>query len=405
MNSKKKIIETLKKADKASVERLLEEQARKEAVYARVQKKETADHNDYTDVAEGVEKYERKINMTRIISMAAAIMVMLGAIGGGAYLRRNKGPKTPDDVLTATTTTSVPTTEAVTTAPVTTVTGKNGSVVTVTSAAASGSAATAPDSSTTTTTTAAVTETANEKPAVTTAPQSSYTKTEEKVLAEIRQYSQFGEEAEKVYREYARIIDECCTMIRNMDTSGLKYGDDLSTGLITAYNGSANPGYEFTDVNGDGIMELLLGFNADYGAEYGGTDSIIYNIFSVNADNDVFCVASGGIRSSYHLCSNPKFNRMMNSMQHITCISNEVVGGAVNSINANYYYRLSYNGLDLVEGIFASGLDENNKPINYYTERAEYDESSASIISEEDAREITDGYTHMSVEFTPFELY
>ena len=55
MNSKKKIIETLKKADKASVERLMEEQTRKEAVFARVQRK-AADHNEYTDVAEGVEK-------------------------------------------------------------------------------------------------------------------------------------------------------------------------------------------------------------------------------------------------------------------------------------------------------------------------------------------------------------
>ena len=111
MNSKKKIIETLKKADKASVERLMEEQTRKEAVFARVQRK-AADHNEYTDVAEGVEKYERKINMTRIISAAAAMVVVLGAIGGGAYLRRNKGPKTPEDVLTAPTTTAVSATAA-----------------------------------------------------------------------------------------------------------------------------------------------------------------------------------------------------------------------------------------------------------------------------------------------------
>ncbi|WP_028519219.1 hypothetical protein [Ruminococcus flavefaciens] len=402
MNSKKKIIETLKKADKASVERLLEEQARKEAVYARVQKKETADHNDYTDVAEGVEKYERKINMTRIISMAAAIMVMLGAIGGGAYLRRNKGPKTPDDVLTATTTTSVPTTEAVATAPVTTVTGKNGSVVTVTSAAASGSAATAPDSSTTTTTTAAVTEKENEKPAVTTAPQSSYTKTEEKVLAEIRQYSQFGEEAEKVYREYARIIDECCTMIKGGDMTDAKYDSDLSREFISAsHEDPAHIGYAFYDIDEDGVNELLLGVNYDYGEENKYFDSVIYNIFGADSNGEVKCIVSGALRDRYYICTNPTADRPMNGMQHGSFIMNAGSGGASHSVN--YFYRLAYDKLRYVEGVVTDGLDDNNEPLTYYSATKEYDTSNEARISNDEANKIIDSYNIVDFRFTALD--
>ena len=247
---KKKIIETLKKADKASVERLMEEQTRKEAVFARVQRK-AADHNEYTDVAEGVEKYERKINMTRIISAAAAMVVVLGAIGGGAYLRRNKGPKTPEDVLTAPTTTAVSATAAVTTIPANVTTGKNVSTVTVT-AAAGGSAVT---TTSVEAVTARVTETVNEKPSESTAPQSSSTNTEEKVLAELREYSQFGEYEEKIYKEYARIIDECSTMIKGGDMTDAKYDPDLSREFISAsHEDPAHIGYAFYDIDEDGAL-------------------------------------------------------------------------------------------------------------------------------------------------------
>lgn len=396
MNSKKKIIETLKAADKASVERLMEEQAKKEAVFARVQKK-TADHNDYTDVAEGVEKYERKINMTRIISAAAAMVVVLGAIGGGAYLRRNKGPKTPEDVLTAPTTTAVSTDAAVTTAALTTVTGKNVSTVTVT-AAAGGSAVTTTSAEAAT---AKITEAVNEKPAVTTAPQSSDTNTEEKVLAELREYSQLGEYEEKIYKEYARIIDECSTMIKNRDTSGLKYGDRLSVDFIVeSQSGTSTPGYAFYDVNEDGISELLLGVNNDMGTPYGGPGSFIYDIFSVNSSGEVYSAANGGTRDSYFVCTNPTADRPADGMQHGAFIGNIGSGGAY--LSANSYYRLSSDGLRLVESVFCDGIDENFKAKMYYTTEAEFTDKSDKISTDE-ANNIINSYSNIFIDFTPFE--
>ena len=398
MNSKKKIIETLKAADKASVERLMEEQAKKEAVFARVQKK-TADHNDYTDVAEGVEKYERKINMTRIISAAAAMVVVLGAIGGGAYLKRNKGPKTPEDVLTAPTTTAVSATAAVTTIPANVTTGKNVSTVTVT-AAAGGSAVT---TTSVEAVTARVTETVNEKPSESTAPQSANTNTEEKVLAELREYSQFGEYEEKIYKEYARIIDECSTMIKGGDMTGAKYDPDLSREFISAsHEDPAHIGYAFYDIDEDGVKELLLGVNYNYGEESRYFDSVIYNIFGADSNGEVKCVVNGALRDRYYICTNPTADRPMNGgMQHGSFIMNAGSGGASNSVN--YFYRLAYDKLRYVEGVVTDGIDDNNEPITYYSAAKEYDTSAEARISNDEANKIIDSYNIVDFRFTALD--
>ena len=396
MNSKKKIIETLKKADKASVERLMEEQTRKEAVFARVQRK-AADHNEYTDVAEGVEKYERKINMTRIISAAAAMVVVLGAIGGGAYLRRNKGPKTPEDVLTAPTTTAVSATAAVTTIPANVTTGKNVSTVTVT---AGGSAVT---TTSVEAVTARVTETVNEKPSESTAPQSSSTNTEEKVLAELREYSQFGEYEEKIYKEYARIIDECSTMIKGGDMTGAKYDPDLSREFISAsHEDPAHIGYAFYDIDEDGVKELLLGVNYNYGEESRYFDSVIYNIFGADSNGEVKCVVNGALRDRYYICTNTTADRPMNGgMQHGSFIMNAGSGGASNSVN--YFYRLAYDKLRYVEGVVTDGIDDNNEPITYYSATKEYDTSAEARISNDEANKIIDSYNIVDFRFTALD--
>ena len=66
MNNKKKIIRTLRKADKASVEKLLAEEKKKNEIFEKAQRKANIIEEDYTDAVKGVEKYERRINMTRI---------------------------------------------------------------------------------------------------------------------------------------------------------------------------------------------------------------------------------------------------------------------------------------------------------------------------------------------------
>ena len=95
MNNKKKIIDTLRSADKASVEKLMAEEAKKNEIFAKAQRRANIEHSEYTYCVSGVEKYERRINMPRIISIAASVVIVAGFVGGGAYLM-NKGPKHPE---------------------------------------------------------------------------------------------------------------------------------------------------------------------------------------------------------------------------------------------------------------------------------------------------------------------
>lgn len=105
MNNKKKIIDTLRSADKASVEKLMAEEAKKNEIFAKAQRRANIEHNEYTDVVSGVEKYERRISMTKIASIAAAAVLVVGSIGGGAYLFKNNGePNIPEPVLNEVTT-------------------------------------------------------------------------------------------------------------------------------------------------------------------------------------------------------------------------------------------------------------------------------------------------------------
>ncbi len=89
MNNRKKIIETLRSADKASVDKLMEEAARKDEIFAKAMKRAEND-SEYTDIASGVEQYNRRIRITHIASAAAAaVLVVAGIIGGAHLLRKN----------------------------------------------------------------------------------------------------------------------------------------------------------------------------------------------------------------------------------------------------------------------------------------------------------------------------
>ena len=105
MNNKKKIIRTLRNADKASVERLMAEEAKKNEIFAKAQQRANIERSEYADSVNGVEKYERRISMTRIASIAAAAVLIMGSIGGGAYVMKNNnhGPVIPGPVGPAST--------------------------------------------------------------------------------------------------------------------------------------------------------------------------------------------------------------------------------------------------------------------------------------------------------------
>ena len=120
MNNKKKIINTLRNADKASVEKLMAEETKKNEIFAKIQQRaniENPDYTEYTDNVSGVEKFERRISMIRIASIAASAILVAGSVGGGAaYIMNNKKPvnPVPNPVHSSTATTTDSVTDAAT---------------------------------------------------------------------------------------------------------------------------------------------------------------------------------------------------------------------------------------------------------------------------------------------------
>lgn len=95
MNSKKKIIDTLQNADKASVEKLMAEESKKNEIYAKVMERVSgSSDSDFADEVSGVEHYDRKISMTRIASIAAAAVLCAGGVLGGMHLMNRENKRT-----------------------------------------------------------------------------------------------------------------------------------------------------------------------------------------------------------------------------------------------------------------------------------------------------------------------
>ena len=90
MNSKKKITDTLRSADKASVEKLIAEEAKKNEIFAKAAERagKSAD-TGFADTVSGVERYDRRIRITRMASIAAAAVLCAGGILGSVHLMKN----------------------------------------------------------------------------------------------------------------------------------------------------------------------------------------------------------------------------------------------------------------------------------------------------------------------------
>ena len=99
MNSKKKIIDTLRSADKASVEKLMADEERKNRIFLKAaERAENGDESGFADTVSGVEHYDRKISMTRIASIAAAAVLCAGGILGGLKLMKNDENKRTGEI-------------------------------------------------------------------------------------------------------------------------------------------------------------------------------------------------------------------------------------------------------------------------------------------------------------------
>ena len=160
--------------------------------------------------------------------------------------------------------------------------------------------------------------------------------------------------------------------------------DELNIADVWNYESSyINGGFYLLDLDGNGIEELLLGVNQDYGLR-----GEIYDIYTID-DNELVKIGSGGGRYRYRLCEN-------------NIIINEGSSGAANrhfeisKCNGDKLELIKYLDMDdryYVDGEFVEGgyteLDENYKIKRYLTE----EEFFNTIYS----------YTCIPIEFTLFE--
>ncbi|MBO4291684.1 MAG: hypothetical protein J5898_07235 [Lachnospiraceae bacterium] len=193
------------------------------------------------------------------------------------------------------------------------------------------------------------------------------------------------------YAKYQLNIEDAERILREKitDLSVIEEGYGFSPVLAYSSAEYETLGYLQTDVNGDGIDELLFGENDPNGGtpQDSAWDSIIYNIFTLKNDN-VYVVANGWERNRYYLCDNGM-------------IANEGSGGAFYSYWS--YYTMDGVSLSVIESVFTDGVDEKTDEVLWYHSNGEPYDKNAVQITEEEAMKIIDAHPIKKINFIPFK--
>ena len=144
--------------------------------------------------------------------------------------------------------------------------------------------------------------------------------------------------------------------------------------------GADNLGYYLTDIDGDGIEELMIGATGENA--YTG---MFYDLYTIVNDQRALVVSSGE-RDRYYLCVDGT-------------VANEGSGGASNSV-CNYYNLVS-GQLELKEGVFLDAYSHPENPWFYTTTSTVEDYSNP--ISEEEGRNVIGKYVYMDIPYIPLK--
>lgn len=134
-------------------------------------------------------------------------------------------------------------------------------------------------------------------------------------------------------------------------------------------------GYEITDVNGDGVDELLIA-NA----------TVIYDLYTL-VDDTPTLVLSGAERNAYMLCSGD-------------ILRNDGSNSAAFSFTA--FYSLDGAGLRAEKVVICDAEADSENP--WFVSEKEIDSASGTHISESEAQAILDSYPVVTPELTRFEI-
>ena len=156
---------------------------------------------------------------------------------------------------------------------------------------------------------------------------------------------------------------------------------DFSHDLLSVNDYYQTPGWLLRDLDGDGILELLLG------ADWGDGHSVIFNIYRLDGAKAVR-VVDGWNRSRWYLCTDGS-------------LANE---GSSSAFESSYsYYRYTSGELQHLKTLLYLDDSSGSSPWRYSVTADQYvDSGDFRSVTEAEATAVMDKYTHETLAFTPF---
>ena len=156
---------------------------------------------------------------------------------------------------------------------------------------------------------------------------------------------------------------------------------DFSHDLLSVNDYYQTPGWLLRDLDGDGILELLLG------ADWGDGHSVIFNIYRLDGAKAVR-VVDGWNRSRWYLCTDGS-------------LANE---GSSSAFESSYsYYRYTSGELQHLKTLLYLDDGSGSSPWRYSVTADQYvDSGDFRSVTEAEATAVMDKYTHETLAFTPF---
>lgn len=184
-----------------------------------------------------------------------------------------------------------------------------------------------------------------------------------------------AEEAKEQYLAFIKQIEEAAkdkfqtTTTEDLEISSIfNYGIERESGTM---------GYNFVDLNSDGIYELLFGENDKWLGE-----NRIYNIYGF-WDGEIHQVADGIANNYYQICEDGK---IVNTTAKRTPYA---------------YYNYKEGGLELIEAFIYDREKDKVHPWFYNTETVTVENATSVRLSK--VCEVTGNYKWLTLDFVPFK--